>query len=212
MSKKLVYGVGIMDADYVVNEIITIGYSKEGKRIQKLVWICPFYLRWKSMLKRCYSDKHQERHPTYKGCSVCEEWLKFSNFKAWMETQEWQGKQLDKDILFPGNKVYSPETCVFVDRRVNTFVTERNSSRGEWMIGVHWDKSSKKFTAMCNDGTGKRKYLGYFDTELEAHKAWLAFKLEQAKILAAEQTDPRVAKALIDRYENYVAQEKEVDK
>lgn len=36
-----------------------------------------------------------------------------------------------------------------------------------------------------------------------AHKAWLQYKLEQARILATKQTDVRVAKALIDRYENY---------
>jgi glutaredoxin 1 len=50
------------------------------------------------------------------------------------------------------------------------------------------------------------------DGELEAHQAWLKCKQEVALEFAAEQTDPRVAKALIDRYENYVAQEKEVDK
>ena len=75
------------------------------------------------------------------------------------------------------------------------------------MIGVCLEKASNKFMATCNDGSGKKKYLGLFDTELEAHKSWLAFKLEQAKILAAEQSDPRVAKALIDRYENYVIEE-----
>lgn len=211
MSKKLVYGVGINDADYHVQEWITVE-DGDGKKKQKLVWICPFYRRWKDMLKRCYSDRCQERQPTYEGCSVCEEWLKFSSFRAWMKTQDWEGRQLDKDILFPDNKVYSPETCVFVNREANSFVLECNASRGRYMIGVYWHKGSNKFTALCRDGTGKRKYLGYFDTELEAHQAWLKCKLEQAKILAAEQTDPRVAKALIERYENYVTQEKELDK
>jgi hypothetical protein len=83
------------------------------------------------------------------------------------------------------------------------------------IVNVEEDDSfacQKKFQARCNDGSGKTKHLGYFDTELEAHQAWLKCKQEVALELAAEQTDPRVAKALIERYENYVAQEKELDK
>ena len=50
--------------------------------------------------------------------------------------------------------------------------------------------------------TKKQENLGYFTCELEAHQAWLKRKLELAA-LAAEQTDERVAKALIERYTNY---------
>ena len=205
-KEKLVQDVGINDADYIVAIKETIGYEN-GKQKQKLVWICPFYKKWESMLKRCYSTKYQENYPTYEGCSVCEDWLVFSNFKHWMENQDWEGKELDKDLLIMGNKVYSPQVCVFVDQKINSFIIEPRASRGEYMIGVYWHKEKKRFRAQCRDGSGKNKHLGYFDTELEAHKAWLAFKLEQAKILAAEQTDPRVAKALIERYENYIIEE-----
>ena len=205
-KKKLVCGVGINDADYVVGtrEVVKCE-GVEGKRQQ--LRICPFYRRWADMLKRCYSRKYHESCPTYSDCYVCEEWLTFSNFKAWMEKQDWEDKHLDKDILLVGNKVYSPETCLFVDRKVNLFLVDSKKTRGCFMIGVCLEKASNKFMATCNDGSGKKKYLGLFDTELEAHKAWLAFKLEQAKILAAEQTDTRVAKALVDRYENYDLQE-----
>ena len=203
-KKKLVCGVGINDADYVVGtrEVVKCE-GVEGKRQQ--LRICPFYRRWADMLKRCYSRKYHESCPTYSDCYVCEEWLTFSNFKAWMEKQDWEGKQLDKDILNPGNKEYSPETCIFVDKKTNIFLTDAKASRGEFPIGVCWHRGANKFQALCGDGSGKQKHLGCFNTELEAHKAWLAFKLEQAKILAAEQSDPRVAKALIERYSNYAA-------
>ena len=102
------------------------------------------------MLQRCYSEKWQERYPTYKGCSVSEEWHTFSNFKAWMEKQQWEGKQLDKDILFEGNKVYSPEPCVFVTRKTNMFTTDR-AARGSGLLGMHWDKEKAKFRAGCNN-------------------------------------------------------------
>lgn len=94
MVGKLVCGFGISDADYVVCP--TIG----GKQ----VW-CQYYRKWKSMLLR-QTPKEWKRHTTYKGCKVCEEWRSFMAFRKWMMTQDWQGKQLDKDLLGDG-KLYS---------------------------------------------------------------------------------------------------------
>lgn len=202
--RKLVYGVGINDADYVVQRDETVIVN--GKRTRKLVWICPYYQAWKNMLNRCYSTKTQERYATYRGCSVSTEWLTFSVFKNWMEKQEWEGNHLDKDLMFEGNKVYSPETCVFVSGMVNLFTTDRGEARGEWPIGVTWYKGRSKFQSRCcNPFTKKREFLGYFTCEHEAHKAWRKRKLELAKELATEQADERVAKALIERYTNYKA-------
>jgi hypothetical protein len=202
-TRKLVYGVGINDADYVVTKKETIRHVN-GKRKQRLVWICPYYRVWHNMLERCYSPKFQEKYTTYKGCSVSKEWLRFSNFKRWMEKQDWEGLQLDKDLLFEGNKIYSAETCVFVTKAINTFTTDRGNDRGEWLIGVDWHKRVGKFKSQCrNPFTKKGEYLGYFACEQQAHKAWLKRKLELAHLLAAEQTDERVAKALIERYTNY---------
>lgn len=202
-GKKLIYGVGINDADYVVLVKETIG--REGGKIkQRTVWRCPFYERWASMLERCYSEKWKNKRPTYIGCSVVEEWKTLSNFKAWMEKQDWEGKHLDKDILIPGNKEYGPDTCVFVSNVVNSFVVEAGASRGEWPIGVCWDREKNKFRAVCsNPFTKKSETLGRFNCSNEAHKAWLKRKQELAILLAAEQTDERVAKAIIDRYMNY---------
>lgn len=197
------YGVGINDADYVVKKWETVGHV-DGVRKRKLVWYCPYYRVWHSMLQRCYSPKYQERFPTYKGCSVSEEWLTFSVFKMWMEAQDFEGKHLDKDLLFKGNKVYSKETSVFVTREINLFTNDRGNDRGEWLIGVCWHKASGKFQSRCsNPFTKKREVLGLFNCELEAHQAWLKRKLELAHSLAAEQTDERIARALIERYTNY---------
>ena len=205
--KKLVYGVGINDADYVTQKMETIGYVN-GKQKMKLVWECPYYRSWKGMLMRCYSDKYQEKYPTYKGCSVSEEWLRFSNFKRWMEKQDFEGMHLDKDLLFEGNKVYSADNCVFVTSTVNNFTIDRGNDRGECLIGVYWNKRDGVFQSRCsNPFTKKREHLGLFTCELEAHQAWLKRKLELATLLAAEQTDERVAKALIERYTNYTLED-----
>lgn len=193
-------GVGVNNADYVVQKFETVG-CVNGKQKQKRVWTCPYYQTWVDMLKRCYSTKKQKLNPTYEGCTVSDEWLTFSNFKAWMEKQDWEGKQLDKDLLVEGNKVYSAETCVFVTQTVNLFTNDHGAKRGVWKIGVTWSKGKGKFQSQCsNPFTKKRGHLGYFTCEQEAHEAWRKRKLELAYELAAIQTDPRVAKALIERY------------
>ena len=153
------------------------------------------------MLKRCYSEKAQERNPMYAGCSVHHGWHKFSAFRAWMETQDWQGRELDKDLLISGNKIYSPESCVFVDSMTNTFIIDCGSARGAYPIGVYFDKHAKKFQAKCSNPFRKKQdYLGYFFCPNEAHLAWRKRKNELANQLADLQTDDRVANALRLRY------------
>jgi len=39
-----------------------------------------------------------------------------------MERQDWEGKHLDKDILIPGNKIYSPDRCIFVSSLINLLI------------------------------------------------------------------------------------------
>lgn len=189
---KKVRGVGINDADYKVST-----KDPSGATVQ-----CPYYSRWGVMLARCYSPIVHAKYPNYVGCSVAEEWLLFSNFKKWMASQEWEGMELDKDILYPGNKVYSPDTCVFVPLAVNSFLNENFVSRGSRPIGVNKNTNQ----ARCKDvTTGKQVYLGSYPTPEAAHSAWLSYKISQARILAARQTDSRVAQALIARYENWIS-------
>jgi hypothetical protein len=189
-SNKLVYGAGLNDANYTLRT--TIG----GKIVR-----CPFYVAWQNMLKRCYSKKTQEKRPTYIGCSVCEDWLVFSNFKTWMERQSWQGKELDKDIIKSGNKIYSAEFCVFVNSVTNSFLLDCRASRGDWPLGVYWQKKAGKYrTRCCNPFTKKQEHLGYFDCPNLAHETWKKRKHELALQLADLQSDERVALGLRTRY------------
>lgn len=197
-SKGSLYGVGINDSDYNV----TITEFVDGK--SKQTWMCPFYKRWSSMLRRCYSSTALKINPTYAGCSVVTEWHYFMTFRSWMEKQDWEGKELDKDLLIVGNKIYGPDTCVFLDKRVNGFLLESTASRGEYPIGVNFHKLTGKFQARGTEiESGERKQLGLFKTAKEAYEVWLDFKLKQAYILASKQDDVRVSKALIQKYINY---------
>lgn len=199
MRNKSVFNVGINDADYVVQKFETF-HDENGKKKQRRVWICPFYDRWYSMIRRCYSEVLHVNRPTYKECTVCDDWLTFSNFKAWMETQDWEGKHLDKDILIEGNKEYAPEKCVFVTQGVNAFLNDHGRVRGGSPLGVCWHKRDQVFEANCNQLNGKPKYLGRFNDPQEAHLAWKKEKCRLAIILAGKQEDERVAEALRVRF------------
>ena len=153
------------------------------------------------MLKRCYSKKFLESSPSYTGTSVCSEWLYAAEFKKWMEKQDWHGKCLDKDIVAPGSKLYSPDTCAFVLNATNSFVTARDASRGDYPVGVYLFKQTGKYKAQCgNPFTGKREHLGLFSTTDEAHEVWRKRKHTLAQLVAAKESDPRVVEALKKRY------------
>ena len=185
-KSKLVCGVGVNDADYVVQPRDADG---------RAVW-CPYYEVWSSMLKRAYSAKYREHRPTYIGVTVCEEWHSFMAFRAWMMTQDWEGKQLDKDIVVPGNKVYSPATCVFVSSQINSLLTDSAGQRGKWPIGVSWHKARNGFQARVKEN-GRLQYIGLFATPEAAHRAWRKEKVRIVRTAARECDDPRVSTGLL---------------
>lgn len=107
-ERKITFKVGINDAPYQV------AYFEYGKR-----YTCPYYSRWRNMLSRAYNVDVHKQFPTYSECTVSEEWHSFMNFRQWMEEQDWEGKQLDKDLIFPGNTTYGPQYCQFISRTEN---------------------------------------------------------------------------------------------
>lgn len=101
-----------------------VGYIGEGAyKISFKRVFYPHYIYWRTMMKRCYSDHFHTQFPTYKDCSVVKDWHNFQNFAKWYDENYYEiGEEmmhLDKDILVKGNKVYSPETCVFVPQSIN---------------------------------------------------------------------------------------------
>ncbi len=156
------------------------------------------------MLKRCYSKTRDIKHPSYKECLVCDEWLLFSNFRRWVIEQEQLhgslvGMQLDKDIIEPSNKMYCPDKCAFVSVKVNSFVLESNASRGVCPIGVI--KQDNRYKSQCQNPFKRGKvYLGRHDTPEEAHEAWREQKHIFACLLADTCKDDRVAHSLRNRY------------
>lgn len=145
------------------------------------------YLLWSTMIRRCYSEKLQEKYPTYKDCSVSNEWLIYSNFKKDVESMKGfnvNGFELDKDLLFKGNKVYSKETCCFVPKEINYLMINGNKSTGYLPIGVYLSTNKKNpYASQCRV-SGKNIHLGYFDCIEKAFNCYKEFKEQNIKRLA----------------------------
>lgn len=169
------------------------------------------YTTWRCMLRRCYDKKEHEKYPTYKDCKVCDEWLYYPNFKEWYKENyyeiEGQKMCLDKDILFKGNKTYSPETCVFVPNDINMLFVKCDAIRGDFPIGVSWDKKNKKYICHCsifNIGTSeyKTKHLGLYNTPEEAFIAYKKAKEDNIKQVADYYKD-QIPSKLYNAMYNY---------
>ena len=189
---KLVWGVGFNDR--------TRPAKVDGKIVKE-------YQLWQDMLKRCFSEKYQTRYPTYKGCNVSDNFLHYSFFYDWCQEQIGFGKvddkgrcwQLDKDLLFVDNKTYSESTCVFVPQEINLFFNEYGNARGEYPLGVYFNKASGKFQARCCVN-GVIRSLGYFNTPQEAFAVYKPFKENLCKQLALKwqsEIDERLFNAMM---------------
>ena len=145
------------------------------------------YDAWVRMLERAYDPAYHEKHPTYRGCQVCQEWHNFQTFAAWFDANYYeitgQMMNLDKDILFKGNKIYSPGTCAYVPQDVNKLFTKRDACRNGLPVGVHYDSRLNKYAAQCNED-GAKRYLGRYSTPDEAFQAYKLFKEEYIKRMA----------------------------
>jgi len=186
VGNGLVYGYGIYDSDDKTQVLI------DGKRMSR-----PMYSRWTHMIQRCHSDKFKKKNPTYSDCTICDEWLIFSNFESWVKSQDWIGKHLDKDLIVHGNKRYCPEFCCFIDERTNNLI-KINKRKGNLLPGVSLNKKTGRFIAQYSIN-GRAKHIGVYDTEIEANNS---HRIKRAQLFYKESeaySDPRLKYALEER-------------
>lgn len=179
-KRKLIVGIGVNDVDYATQKTTIDDQGNKRKTV------CPFYARWKHLLDRVYGEKTLVEYPTFRNNSVCEEWLYLSKFKMWMETQRWEGVKihLDKDILVPGNRLYSPDTCAFIPEYLNNLFHVKASGRGEFPLGVSLRTNPKNFihtkpyfTQCTMKGASDKVASSYSGSPEEAHRKWQQFKI-----------------------------------
>jgi len=164
--KKSVYGVGYL------------GFGTHKTRFNNKA--TKTYVAWKNMMFRCYGNNRLKSFPTYVNCFVCEEWHNFQNFSEWFNSKYVEGYHMDKDLLFKDNNIYGPSTCVFIPQEINKMLTKTDSKRGEYPIGVFYNKNISKFTAQICIGFKKRKFLGNFNN---CNDAFFEYKKEKENII-----------------------------
>lgn len=138
----VVYGVGVAG-----NKYITVDENSKSTKE---------YTIWYHILQRCFDEKWKEKRPWYRDTKCCDEWLYYPNFYEWLHSQEnfdkwYENKRwaVDKDILFKGNKIYSPDTCCLIPQNVNCLFLKREAERGKYPIGVRYTNDG--FVAICRN-------------------------------------------------------------
>lgn len=170
-------------------KIYNIGYLGEGGyKSSENGKITNKYRTWHGMLRRCYDTNYQEKYPSYKDCTVVEEWHNFQTFAKWHDENYYEidgeTMALDKDILSKGNKIYSPDTCVFVPTCINCLILKNDVKRGNLPLGVYNNKECKGYVARCKIGNNKTKHLGVYESPCKAFEAYRKFKEELIKKVA----------------------------
>ena len=162
----------------------------------------PQYELWGSMLSRCYDPKQQLKQPSYIGYGVSENFAYYPFFYEWCNDQIGFGNpgwQLDKDLLFKGNKLYSEYTCVFIPAVINSALTKNNAFRGDLPIGVQRAETPGRFRSLYTLG-GRAVKGGTFDTVEEAFMIYKQDKEQYLQHLAYQWEsflDPRAYSALL---------------
>ena len=177
-----------------------LGYRGVGKyRSKEDGKITAMYNSWHKMFVRCYDKRYLTEKSTYTGCEVDERFHNFQDFGVWyVENYYTVGSEvmhLDKDIMVKGNKVYSPDTCVFVPSRINMLIINNKRSRGKYPVGVL--KTGKRYTAELRVNKHTSGWLGTFDTPEEAFLAYKTAKEAYIKEVADEYKD-KIPKKLYD--------------
>lgn len=191
--------------------VYNIGYLGEGKYTPRVNnKKTKSYECWCDMLKRCGDENYKKVHTTYKDVACCEEWLNFQVFAEWYEENYYevsnQRMNLDKDILYKHNKVYSPTTCIFVPQSINKIFTKSDAIRGDYPIGVTYNKHAGKFASQYKryeNNNSTTIFLGYFNTIDEAHEVYKIKKEKYIKEIAEIYKDniPKELYEALYRYE-----------
>lgn len=183
-----------------------VGYIGDGPwKVSHKGIVTSVYKTWNDMLARCYNPRVIDSFPTYNGCSVNPEWHCFQVFADWVNRLKYkcEGWALDKDILLPGNLIYSPQTCVFLPAAINCALRPGAAWGRNLPPGVTYVRSasrSRPYQARIATYGGKQKSLGYFGNPEEAGAAYKIAREKYVHELAREWAgiiDPRAVYAML---------------
>jgi len=170
------------------------------EEIDGITYLCPLYSTWAGL-----KDRTNKKVEGYEDCSICEDWRRYSNFRAWMVEQDWEDQEIDKDILIPGNRHYSPDTCAFVSRRMNNLFKTVHGSTSDLPMGVHYDNEPRRRNKPYGVRLvrfNERIRLGRYATVEEAYSVYLNAKADYIYDVAVLERDTRILPAIVARLPN----------
>jgi len=140
-----------------------VGVGKYLRRTHK-----DAYAKWSSILHRCYYQEYIDKQPTYRDVTVCEEWHNFQNFAKWYYLKYPRSgdfPEIDKDLKSGHKKEYSPSTCIFVTKKLNSFMSNNYKNNTSGCIGVDFYKPRGTWRARI-EIDGKRNILDILSQEM----------------------------------------------
>lgn len=146
---------------------------------------------WRGMMVRCYNERNLEKFPTYREVTVCSEWHDYRNFAEWFLNNYYviddEVMELDKDIMSKDSLIYSPETCVFVTKRINSLFIRQTTTGNHLPFGVYYvdQFEGKVYRSKANDFfTKKPVYLSHQSNPMDAFRQYKEYKEMQMKQVA----------------------------
>lgn len=146
------------------------------------------YQTWIGIFERCYNLNFKEKNKTYENVYMCEEWHNFQNFAEWYNENYPKhivgiDFQLDKDLLQYGieNKIYSSTTCIFIPKRINTYLANTKIHNTSGHTGVSINKYKKYIVQIHEFETTYNKYIGTYVDLNEASQAYERARAEQSE-------------------------------
>lgn len=167
------------------------------------------YEVWRGILRRCYDIEHQKTcASTYDGCYVNTVWLNFQNFAHWYYNNPYykKGWHLDKDVIVRYNREYGPLRCAFIPQELNTATTTTKAKRGEYPLGVYFQKESGKFIAQIGKFGENQKALIRTD---DPNGAWLVYKAAKEEYMyeLGEKWEGKLDQRVIESLKNWTVEE-----
>lgn len=162
---------------------------------------------WENIRNRCQllPKIDEGKYGKYVECFACDEWLDFQKFAEWFESVQFykRGWQLDKDLLVKNNKMYSPETCVFLPEEINKALNTKSRERGELPLGLSWLTPEKQRINLQYDCKNSEFSLRRTMAKDQIEEAFTLYKQHREgyiKFLAGkykDELDPRAYDALM---------------
>ena len=175
-----------------------VGYLGVGKHTASIDGEYNYiYDLWADMLNRCYNPKGNLL-AYYGKCTICDEWLNFQNFAEWYHTHKYEcdGRlHIDKDIKYPGNKLYSPYHCLLTPQRINMLFSNKPNKRGlpNGISRTNGGKYSAKYSG---------KDIGTYLTLEEAYAVYADAK-KKAIVAVANEYKDKIPEELYNALLNY---------